>query len=125
MQNLDGSETLQLQSFIERPKRRQHFGVIREWKRRMKSTHNVKFSDSQRQRLPRHFDDLLGGILESVGVAFLSGKGAELAVQDAVIRVIDVAIDDVAGPPAILALAGSAGQSAQRIDFFALEQPQH
>jgi hypothetical protein len=35
-------------------------------------------------------------------VALLAGEGAELAAQDAVVRVVDVAVEDVAGPVAVL-----------------------
>ena len=67
-------------------------------------------------------DDLLDGELEAVGVALLAGEGAELAAQDAVVRVVDVAVDDVAGAAAHFALAGEVGDGADGIQVFAFEQ---
>ena len=67
-------------------------------------------------------DDFLDGELEAVGVALLAGEGAELAAQDAVVRVVDVAVDDVAGAVAHLALAGEVGDGADGVQVLALEK---
>src|SRR5581483_141871 len=64
------------------------------------------------------------GELEAVRVALLSGEGAELAAQDAGVGVIDVAIDDVAGAVAGLALAREVGDGADGIEVPALEEAQ-
>jgi hypothetical protein len=63
----------------------------------MQSADDVQFRDAELQGFPRLFNDLLDGQLEAVGVAFLARERAELARQDAVVRVVDVAVDDVAG----------------------------
>jgi len=53
--------------------------------------------DAEGECFTRLVHNLFRGQLEAVGIAFLAGKRAELARQDAVIRIVDVAIDDVAG----------------------------
>src|SRR5208282_6341812 len=67
-------------------------------------------------------DDFLDGELEAVGVALLAGKGTELAAQDAIIRVVDVAVDDVAGATAGFALASEVGDGANGVEVLALEE---
>ena len=90
----------------------------------MQPADDVQLGDAQLQRLARLLDDLLDGQLEAVGVALLAGEGAELAAQDAVVRVVDVAVDDVAGAVAHLALAGEVGDGAEGVQVLALEQAQ-
>ena len=63
----------------------------------MQSADDVQFGDAQLQRLARLVDNFLNGELEAVGVAFLLREGAELAGENAVIGIVDVAVDDVAG----------------------------
>ena len=87
---------------FKRAQRLQHVGVITERQRRMQSADDVQFRDAELQRLARLLDNFLDGKLEAVGVAFLARERAELAGQDAVIRVVDVAVDDVAGAVADL-----------------------
>src|SRR5581483_4568284 len=76
---------------IDRPQRFQHVGVITERQRRMQSADDVQLRDAELQRLARLLHDLLRGELEAVGVALLPRERAELAGENAVVRVVDVA----------------------------------
>jgi hypothetical protein len=69
-------------------------------------------------------NDFINRQLEPVGIALLSGKGTKLAAQDAVVRVVDVAIDDIAGPIANFSLARHIGYRPDRIYILALEKAQ-
>src|SRR5471032_948065 len=53
---------------IERAQRLQHVRVIAERQRRMQSTDNVQFRDTNLERLARFRDDLLDGKLEAIRV---------------------------------------------------------
>src|SRR6266571_5540424 len=90
----------------------------------MQSADNVQLGDAQRQRLARFLRDLVNAQLEAVFVAFLAGERAELAAQDAIVRVVDVAVEDVAGAAPILALVHKIRDGADGVEVFALEQPQ-
>ena len=122
VQHLNRGEALQLQPGIQRAQRLKHVGVVAERQGGMQPAHNVQFGDAQAQRLAGLLDDLLDGELEAVGVALLAGEGAELAAQDAVVRVVDVAVDDVAGAAAHFALPGEVGDGADGVQVFALEK---
>ncbi len=63
-------------------------------------------------------------MLEAVGVALFAGERAELAAQDAVVGVIDVAIDDVAGAVAGFALAGQVRDGADGVQVLRFKQPE-
>jgi len=58
----------------------------------------VQFRDADAQRLAGLPDDLLDRKLESISIALLFGEGTKLATQDAIVRVVDITIDDVTGP---------------------------
>src|ERR1039458_4978491 len=88
----------------------------------MQPAHDVQFGDAQAERLTGFLDDLLDRELEAVGVTLLAGEGAELAAQDPGVRVVDVAVDDVAGAIAHLALPGEVGDRAEGVQVFALEK---
>ena len=72
----------------------------------MQPAHDVQLRDAQPQRLARLADDLLDGELEPVRIPLLARERAELAAQDAVVGVVDVPVEDVAGTVAGFALAG-------------------
>src|SRR3989442_4260146 len=90
----------------------------------MQAADDVQFGDAQRQRLARLLHDLVNAQLEAVLVAFLTGERAELAAQDAIVRIVDVAVDDITGAAAVLALVHKIGDGADCVEVFALEQPQ-
>src|SRR5438876_10827164 len=84
----------------------------------------MQFGDADVECLAGHFDDFLDTVLEAVGVAFFAGKGAKLAAQDAVVGIVDVAIDNVAGIVAVLPLPNEIGDRADGIEVFAFKQAQ-
>src|SRR5215831_10207641 len=96
MQNLDGREAFELQSRIKGAERLEHVGVITERQGWMESPHNMQFSDPKLHCLPRFLNNFLDRVLKSIRVPLLSCKRTKLAAQDAIVRVIDVAVDDVA-----------------------------
>src|SRR2546423_15402528 len=124
MQDFDRREALKLQPRIEGAQTAQHRGVVFELQRWMQAADNVQFGDPEAQRLARLFDDLVQGQLETVRIALFSSKGAKLAAQDAVIGIIDVAIEDITGAVAYLGLSRKVGNRADRVKIFAFEQAQ-
>src|SRR6266545_103568 len=124
VQNFNGRETFQLQPCIERAQTAEHVHVITERQGRMQSADDVQLGDPDGQRLARFLDHLRNRQLEAVLVAFLAGERAELAAQDAVVRIVDVAVDDVAGATAVLALVDKIRNGADGVQVFALEKPQ-
>jgi hypothetical protein len=90
----------------------------------MQSADDVQFGDSEFQCFPRLFNDLFGGELEAVGVAFLARKRAKLARQNAVIRVVDVAVDDVAGAVPHLFPAGQIRDGPNGVQVLRFKQPE-
>src|ERR1019366_6964572 len=83
---------------------------------------DMQFGDTQAESLAGLGHDFLDGELEAIGVALLAGEGAELAAQDAVIRVVDVAVDDVAGTAGHFALPDKVGDGAENVQVVALEK---
>ena len=62
-------------------------------------------------------DDIVDRALESVGISLFRRERAELAGENADVRVIDVAIQDVGGDVAVLLLAHRAGHDAQSVQI--------
>jgi hypothetical protein len=90
----------------------------------MKPADDVQLRHAQVQCLPRLLHDLLDAVLKTVRIPFFSGKRAELATQDAVIGIVDVAINNIAGSIPHLALAHQVGQGTERVEVLALQQAQ-
>src|SRR5687768_7283138 len=84
----------------------------------------MKLRDSKVQRLTRPGHHLLHRELKAVGVPFLAGERAKLAAQNAIVGIIDIAVDDVARAVAHFSLPHEICNRAHRIQVFALEQPQ-
>ena|ERR1051326_496135 len=76
------------------------------------------------QSFTRFLDDLLDRQLEPVGISFLSSEGTELATQDAIIRIVDVPIDNVAGAVSHLFLSREIGDRPDRVKVFAFKKAQ-
>src|SRR5258708_6577383 len=76
------------------------------------------------QRFAGFLDDFFDRELKTIRIALLAGKGTELATENAVVGVIDVTIDDVAGPVADLSLSREISDSSDRVQILALEKPQ-
>src|SRR5262249_42870135 len=62
--------------------------------------------------------------LKTIRIALLSRERAELATQDAVVGIIDVAINDIAGPIADHSLARQVSDRSHGVQILALEEPQ-
>ena len=88
----------------------------------MEPAHDVQLSEAEAQGLTPFLHDLLDGMLEAVGIAFLAGEGAELTGEDAVVGVVDIAIEDVAGALADFALADEVGDGADGVQVAAFEE---
>ena len=122
MQDFNGGEALELQARVHGAQRLEHVRVIAEREGRVQAADDVQFGDANIQGFAGLLDDLVHGELEAVGVALFAGEGAELAGEDAVVRVVDVTVDDVVEAIARLFLAGEVGDGADGIDILALEQ---
>ena len=90
----------------------------------MQPAHNVQFRDAELERLARLPDDFFDRELKAVGVTFLARERAELARQDAIVRVVDVAIDDVAGAVAGLFMARQVRDGPDGVQVLRFKQPQ-
>ncbi len=62
-------------------------------------------------------DDVVDRALEGVSVALLGRERAKLAGENAEVRVIDVAIQDVGRHVAVLLLADRAGHDSERVEI--------
>src|SRR5207247_5757684 len=102
----------------------QHLDVIAERQRRMKPPDDVQLSNTERQSLPGDLDHFLRTILKAIRVPFLAGKGAELAAQDAVVGIVQVTIENVAGAVADLSRPHKIGDGSDGIQVLALKKPQ-
>src|SRR4051812_7837673 len=76
------------------------------------------------QSFTRFLDNLLYRQLEAISIALLSSEGTKLATEDAVIRIVDVAIDNVAGAVADFFLAHEIGNRPDGIQVFAFKKAQ-
>ena len=90
----------------------------------MQSADDVQFGDAEFERLARPLDHLRNGQFEAVGVAFFAGERAELAGQYAVVRVVDIAIDDVAGAVSRLFPAREIRNGTHGVEVLRFEQPE-
>src|SRR5687768_9787445 len=124
MENLNRGEALELQTRIELFQRAQHVRVVGERQVGMEAADDVKLRDAEVQGLARFVHHLLDGELKAIGVTLLASKSAELAAQDAIVGVIDVAVDDIAGAVANLSVAHKIRNRAHRVQVFAFEEPE-
>src|SRR5450432_2141296 len=90
----------------------------------MQSADDVQFRDADLQRLPRLPGDLLDGKLEAVVIALFASKRTELTRQDAIVRIVDVTVDDIAGVVADLALTHEISDGPDHVQVFRFKQAQ-
>ena len=90
----------------------------------MQAADDVQFRDADLQRLARLADNFLDGKLEAIRVAFLARERTELARKDAVVRIVDVAIDDVARAVADLALPDKICDGADGVQVSRFKEPE-
>src|ERR1041385_1011088 len=88
----------------------------------METANNMQFSDAELESFTRFLDHFLNGQLEAIRIALFAGERAELAAQNAVVRVINVTIDDVTGAIAHLSLPNHIGDCADGVYVLALEK---
>ena len=90
----------------------------------MQSADDVQFRDAEFQRFARLLDHLRDAQLEPIRITLLARERAELTREDAVIRVVDVPVDDVAGAIADFLLPREISDGAKRVEVFGFKQPQ-
>ena len=78
----------------------------------MQPPDHVDFRDARGQRLLDSGKDIVNGTLESMSIPLFRRERAELAGENADVRVIDVAIEDVSGDVAVFSLADRARHHA-------------
>lgn len=122
VKNFDGGETFEAKIGIESAESAKHFGVVGKGEIGMKPADDVEFGNADGEGFAGFLDDFFDRELEAVGIALFPGEGAELAAQDAVVGVIDIAVEDVAGAVAAFAFANEIGNGADGVDVFALEE---
>src|SRR5262245_26807809 len=124
MQNLNRGETFQLQPWIQTAQCMKQVGVIAERQGWMESADDVQFGDPKVKRFAGFLNNFINRKLETIRVALFTGKGAELAAENAIIRIIDIAINDIASPVADPALASEISDGTKCIQIFGFEKPQ-
>src|ERR1043166_9659751 len=90
----------------------------------MKPPHNVQFGDPNVQGLSRHLNDFLYRVLKPISIPFFSCEGAKLAAQYAVVGIVDIPVQDVAGPIAVLTRPHKVGDGSESIYVLRFEQPE-
>ena len=90
----------------------------------MQPADDVQLRDPELQGFARLLDNLLDAELKTVGVALLPRERAELTLESAVVRVVDVAIDDVTGAVAHAPGASQIRHRRDGIQVGALEETQ-
>src|SRR4051812_27134797 len=88
----------------------------------MQTADDVQFGHADVQRGASFLDDFLNRQLESIGIALLFGEGAELAAQDAVVGVVNIAVNDVTGAVAVFAFANQFGDGTDGVEVLGFEQ---
>jgi len=88
----------------------------------MQSANDVQLGRPQFKGFASFLYDLIQVELKSVRIALLPRKRAKVTAQDAVVRIVNVPVDDVTGPVAGLALAHDLGDGADGVQVLRLEQ---
>ena len=124
MQNFDRRKAFQLKLRIQRSQRPQHVRVIAERQRRMQPADNVQFRNTEVQRFTCFLNNLIDRKLKTIRIALLPRKGTELATQNAVVGIVDIAVDNIARAIADFSLPCEVGDSSHGVQILALEQAQ-
>src|SRR5205823_5156513 len=95
--DLDCRECLDVKFRIKGAQASQKLKIPFTWQGRMKAADHVNFCDPHGERSARRINDLRYGHFECMRIAFPGAKSAELARENANIRIIDVAIQDIGG----------------------------
>src|SRR5689334_742872 len=124
MSHLDGGEGFDVKLWIKRAKFSQQLQVpllLQAW---MQTTYHVNFADTQVQSIPNHTDDLVDRIFESMRVPLLRRESAELAGEDADIRIINVAIVDISGVLTVLSRPDDTRHNPEGVQIIGLIKSQ-
>jgi hypothetical protein len=124
VQDFNRRKTFQSKFRIELAKRFEHPGVIAERKRWMQPADDVQLSDPQLKSFARFLDNFFHTKLKAIRIPLLSSERAELAAQNAIIGIIDVAINDVARAIADFSLPREIGNGSNSVQVLAFEKPQ-
>ena len=110
--NLDRGECLNMETGIERAKGSQKIQIPFARERGMETADHVDFGNSKFERVTRRLDDLRDGQFEGMRVALAGAEGAELARENADVRIVDVPIQDISGPIPVFPLPDNIGDRA-------------
>ena len=111
MTNFDRGKGLDVQLGIERAELVEQFQIPILFQRRMQTAHHVHLGDSKRQRFPHCAEDVVNRAFKGVRIALACGESTELTGENTDIRIINVAIEDVAGVFTVLSLPHFAGEN--------------
>ena len=90
----------------------------------MQAADDVHFGDADFQCRTGLLHDPFDGKLKAIGIAFLARERAKLAGQNTVVRIVDVAIDDVARAVADLALPDKICDGADGVQVSRFKEPE-
>jgi hypothetical protein len=88
----------------------------------MESANNVQLGNAEIQRFAGFFQNLFERELESVRIALFAREGTELAAQDAVVGIVDVAIEDETRPRPDFLLARQVGDGSKGVEVTRFEK---
>lgn len=122
VEDFDGGEAFELELGADGFEGFQHIGVVGEGEGGVEAADDMEFCDSDLEGFAGFLDHFIDGEFEAVLVTFFAGEGAELATEDAVIGVIDVAVDDIAGAGVVTLAVGEVGEAADGGDIGVLQE---
>jgi hypothetical protein len=122
VEDFDGGEAFELELGADGFEGGQHIGVVGEGEGGVEAADDMEFGDPDLEGFAGFLDHFIDGEFESVLVTFFAGEGAELAAEDAVIGIIDVAVDDVAGARLVALAVGEVGEAADGGDIGVLQE---
>ena len=113
--DFDGGESFDMQIGIERAKAAHESEIPIFLQSRMQAADHVYFSNAEAERFCHRVNDFFNCVFEGMSVSLPSREGAELAGENADIRVIYVAVVDVGGVVTILSLPHGAGHDPESV----------
>src|SRR5262245_52903647 len=116
MPDFNGRKRFNVEAWVEFAKLPQQFEIPFARQRRMKPAHHVHFRNSTAERAARRLNNLRDRNFESMRIALPGAKGAELAGQNADVRIIDITVENVGGTIPVLSLADDVGDQTERVD---------
>ena len=117
MTHFDGSEGFDVEIRIQGTQLAQELEIPIFLQCRVQTANHVHLRDSKGERIAYDSDNFVNRVFESVRIAFLGGKSAELARENANVRVIDVSIVNVGGVVAVLSFTNNAGNHPEPVEI--------